>query len=169
MANADSNRARDNAKTIKELNGSIFKPVIRFRKDRKPGVEVEDGPDQTSYGQRKNAGGDLLDGNFPDDNLLRDDLMGTERPSTQRERRKRYQFEESPSDDETEDRLEKDLDDILAVTGRLKILGNAMGKELDDQIKLIDNIGVKTGRLDDNLQDNTERVRCSSKLTSFFI
>ena len=75
-----------------------------------------------------------------------------------KEQRKRYQFESNASDDEHEDNLNDNLDEISAMTERLKALGTAMGQELENQNARIERIDGKAVSLDGKILRNTERV-----------
>jgi hypothetical protein len=133
-----------------------------IRRDRKLKGDDEI---QASYRNRTNHVDDLHD-----DNLLRDDLLGDGRVKKDRTGRGRYQFEGTASDDELEDEVSDNLDEIGEAAKRLKVLGMAMGDELDHQNRWIDNIAGQTDRLDNKLRVNTDRVRCYSKLMiSIFI
>ena len=73
----------------------------------------------------------------------------------------RYQFEASNSDDELEQELDTNLDEISAITGRLKILATTAGKEIDAQNKHLDKIGGKVDTLDDKIVMNTSYLKRS--------
>lgn len=73
----------------------------------------------------------------------------------------RYQFEASNSDDELEQELDTNLDEIAAITGRLKILATTAGKEIDAQNKHLDKIGGKVDNLDDKILMNTSYLKRS--------
>ena len=75
-----------------------------------------------------------------------------------KEQRKRYQFESNASDDEHENKLDDNLDEISAMTERLKALGTAMGQELENQNARIERIDGKAVSLDGKILRNTERV-----------
>lgn len=68
-----------------------------------------------------------------------------------------------------EDELSDNLDEISEVTKRLKALGMQMGEEIGEQMKHVKYIDEYTGGLDDELNANTERVRCYSNLILIFI
>lgn len=165
-------QAADKTDEIKQLNRSIFRPVITFNKEAKRAAQQaklqaryeEEKVEREKVmmdirGTQQRVGRAVTYGHDDDS----EELLGgrrTELRSAQKEQRKRYQFEATESDDELEDRLDDNLDEISAVTGRLKALGIAMGNELDTQNKRIDNIAGKTDRLDDKLRHGTEQVRC---------
>lgn len=73
----------------------------------------------------------------------------------------RYQFEATNSDDEIEQELDQNLDEIAAITGRLKILATTAGKEIDSQNKHLDKISGKVDTLDDKIVMNTNYLNRS--------
>lgn len=97
-------------------------------------------------------------GRREDDELLGEPRRTQEQLASQKEQRKRYQFEATASDDELEDELDNNLDEIGDATKRLKAIGMAMGEELDKQNSRIGRIEEKTVNLDNNIFRNTERV-----------
>lgn len=177
MSKTHSQRAEDKTDELKQLNRSIFRPVIHFNKDAKRAAaeakiqsRYEEERDErekammdtretqnrlgqaSTYGQRE-EGGVGPNG--------RRTKTGAQL-ALQKEQRKRYQFEATGSDDEMEDELDDNLDEISDVTKRLKALGSAMGQELDKQNNRIERIEEKTVNLDNKVFRNTERVRHSS-------
>jgi protein transport protein SEC9 len=159
-ANIHSNRALNDTRQLKQLNRSIFLPVIHRNKKH----EVPEVPDQeeTNHYRRKDIGDNLING---------DSLVGgrMKRGQLSREQYKRYQFEATASDDEMEEEISKDLDEISETTKRLHELGRAMGEELDHQNGWIEGITEKTDRLDGKIRVNIDKVRRYSKLISIFI
>jgi len=165
--------AGDRTDELKQLNRSIFRPVLTWNKDAKRIAQEE--KIQARYeeerDQREKA---MLDIRESQNRLGRavtygrggdeEELVGSGRSRNQeqnavrKEQRKRYQFEATASDDELEDELDDNLDGIGDVSKRLKALGMAMGDELDKQNARIDRIGEKTVALDNNIFRNTERV-----------
>lgn len=173
--------AGDRTDELKQLNRSIFRPVITWNKDAKRAAQEE--KIQARYeeekDQREKA---MLDTRESQNRLGRaatygrggdeEELIGggrsrnQEQISVRKEQRKRFQFDATASDDELEDELDDNLDGISDVTKRLKALGTAMGEELDKQNARIDRIGEKTVALDSNIFRNTERV-CLAFLANF--
>jgi hypothetical protein len=179
VSKGHSLRAEDNAKEIKQLNRSIFRPVITFDKEGKRAAQEAKLQDrfEDQRKAREKVANDLyqshnqtrghlgeVGGEADSEELLggRSRMRTAEQFSTRTEQRKRYQFEANASDDEMEDDLDDGLDEISKMTKKLKALGMAMGDELDHQNRWIDGITGKTDSLDQRLQMNTDRVRCYS-------
>lgn len=180
VSKTHSQRAEDKTDELKQLNRSIFRPVIHFNKDSKRAAaeakiqaRYEEERDErekammdiretqnrfgqaSTYGQREEEIGVGPNG--------RRTKTATQQ-ALQKEQRKRYQFEATGSDDEMEDELDDNLDEISDVTKRLQALGSAMGQELDKQNGRIERIEEKTVNLDNKVFRNTERVRHCSVL-----
>lgn len=171
------NRVEDKQDELKQLNRSIFRPVITFNKEGKRSaqeakllrryeaerdehekamLDIRETHIRIGKAQTYGRGGDddeegYGSGRFkpPVDQAMR------------KEDRKRYQFESTPSDDELEDELDDNLGEIGDVAKRLKALGTAMGQELDNQNSRLDRLDGKTGNLDEKLFKGTRRVRPS--------
>ena len=182
VSKGHSQRATDKTDELKQLNRSIFRPVITFNKDAKRAAQ--DAKLQARYeeerDEREKAMMDIRDtqnrigraatyGRAGDD----DEIIGgggsgrfktAEQLSARKDQRKRYQFESNASDDEIEDELDDNLDEISDMTKRLKALGTTMGDELDKQNGRVKRIEEKTVGLDDRIFQNTERVSQPSKL-----
>jgi hypothetical protein len=181
VSKTHSQRAEDKTDELKQLNRSIFRPVITFNKEGKRAAQeakiqnrYEEEREEreksmmdiretqnrlgqaSSYGQREEGIEGASNGRHP--------RTGAQQ-ALQREQRKRYQFEANASDDELEDELDDNLDGISDVAKRLKSLGMAMGQELDKQNNRIERIEEKTVSLDNKVFRNTERVRHPSALT----
>ncbi|KAF8973954.1 hypothetical protein BDZ97DRAFT_1912401 [Flammula alnicola] len=173
VSKGHSQRADDKTDELKQLNRSIFRPVITFNKDSKRAAQeaklqarYEDERDE-----REKAMMDIRDtqnrlgraatyGRGDDDEELlggRSRMKTVEQLSARKEQRKRYQFEANASDDEVEDELDDNLDEISEATKRLKALGMTMGDELDKQVDRIKRIEDKTVDVDGRLYRNTER------------
>lgn len=168
-------KAEDRTDELKQLNRSIFRPVITFNKDAKRAAQErkiqERYDDERS--EREKA---MMDIRETQNRLGRaatygrggdDDEEGigggsgrltAVQQAARKEQRKRYQFEATASDDEMEDELDNNLDEISEMTKRLRTLGSAMGEELDKQNNRIEVIEGKTVNLDNRVFRNTERV-----------
>ena len=173
-------RAEDKTDELKQLNRSIFRPVITFNKDKKRAAQEAE--IQRRYDEdRDNREKAMTDIRDTQNRLgraatygVRDEEEDEEgigargggsgrfRSAAQlqqrQEQRKRYQFEADAEDDALEDELDDNLDEIMDVTKRLKALGSAMGSELDSQNERITRITDKAGNLDNHLFRNTQRV-----------
>lgn len=160
-------RADDKTDELKQLNRSIFRPVITFNKDAKRAAQ--EAKIQARYeDEREQREKAMMDIRETQDRLGRAQTYGEGGSSRfnktaaeiniRKEQRKRYQFEETASDDELEDELDDNLNEIADVTKRLKALGTAMGQELDTQNDRITRITDKADTLDNALFRNTQRV-----------
>ncbi|KAI0825165.1 hypothetical protein BC628DRAFT_1419524 [Trametes gibbosa] len=174
VSKGHSQRAADKTDELKQLNRSIFRPVITFNKDAKRAAQ--EAKIQARYEEereeREKAMSDIRE---TQDRLgraatygMRGDEEGigggSGRFRTQAElqvrknQRARYQFDADEEDDKLEDELDDNLDEILDVTKRLKALGMGMSSELDTQNIRITRITDKTGGLDNDLYRNTARL-----------
>lgn len=167
-------RAEDKTDELKQLNRSIFRPVITFNKDAKRAAQ-EDKIQQRYNEEREEREKAMRDIRDTQDRLGRAATYGRPPPDEEgidgqqvrsaaqqnlkKEQRKRYQFEATASDDELEDELDGNLDEISRITKNLKALGTAMGQELDTQNDRIGRITDKTDKLDGQIFRNTQRVR----------
>ncbi|KAF4623338.1 hypothetical protein D9613_001818 [Agrocybe pediades] len=168
-------RAADKTDELKQLNRSIFRPVITFNKDAKRAAQ--EAKVQARYDEerdeRERAMMDIRDthnrlgraatyGRSEDDELIGDgrrrQLTASEM-AIKKEQRKRYQFEANASDDELEDELDNNLDEIGDMAKRLKAIAMTTGDEIDKQIGRIKRIEEKTTSLDNNIYRNTERLK----------
>ncbi|KAH7931007.1 hypothetical protein BV22DRAFT_1190768 [Leucogyrophana mollusca] len=169
-------RAEDKIDELKQLNRSIFRPVITFNKDAKRAAQeaklqqrYDDERDErekamTDIRDTQNRLGRAATYGRQDDEGLTSEGAGSrfrtaEQLGARKEQRKRYQFEGGASDDEIEDELDDNLDEIHNVTKGLKALGMAMGQELDQQNSRIGRIEEKATNLDNNVFKNTERLK----------
>ncbi|CAA7266466.1 unnamed protein product [Cyclocybe aegerita] len=177
VAKGHSQRADDRTDELKQLNRSIFRPVITFNKDAKRAAH--DAKIQSRYDEERDEREKaMLDIRETQSRLGRaatygrggddEELIGSGGSSRMRtadqlamrkEQRKRYQFESTASDDELEDEVDDNLEEIDAMTKRLKALGTAMGQELDNQNSRIERIEGKTVGLDNRIFRNTERLK----------
>ncbi|SCV00079.1 LANO_0F05094g1_1 [Lachancea nothofagi CBS 11611] len=74
------------------------------------------------------------------------------------EKSKRYQFENDEEDDELELEIDKNLDKVGQVSGRLKRLAIAAGGEIDAQQNRVKNIEEDTDNMDIKIHLNTTRL-----------
>ncbi|KAI0361662.1 hypothetical protein OH77DRAFT_1417933 [Trametes cingulata] len=174
VSKGHSLRAEDKTDELKQLNRSIFRPVITFNKDAKRAAQ--EAKIQARYEEeREEREKAMRDIRETQDRLgraatygMRGDEEGigggSGRLRTQAElqarksQRSRYQFEADEEDDQLEDELDDNLDEIMDVTKRLKALGTAMSSELDTQNDRITRITQKTDSLDNHIFRNTQRL-----------
>ncbi|KAH9082047.1 hypothetical protein EDB83DRAFT_2503216 [Lactarius deliciosus] len=161
-----SQRTDDRTDELKQLNRSIFRPVITFNKDAKRTAQEAKvlQRNEEECEERENAMGDIRE---TQNRLGQASTYGSRKEgigagpngrrvaqqSLQKEQKTRYQFEATASDDELEDELDDNFDDNF---------GPAMGQELDHQNNRIERIEEKMVSLDNRVfSRNTERVRHS--------
>ncbi|KAF8912694.1 synaptosome-associated proteinsynaptosomal-associated protein 25 [Gymnopilus junonius] len=159
-----SQRAEDKTDELRQLNRSIFRPVITFNKDAKRAAQ--EAKVQARYeeerDEREKAMMDIREsqnrigraatyGRADDEEELigsRSRMKSADQLAAQREQH-----------DELEDELDDNLDEIGDMTKRLKALGMTMGEELDRQNNRIKRIEDKTVGLDQRIFNNTERLK----------
>ncbi|KAI5854686.1 hypothetical protein BZA05DRAFT_350596 [Tricharina praecox] len=73
--------------------------------------------------------------------------------------RSKYQFEADESDDEKEREIHNNLDQLSAITGRLKGLAMATGEEVDRQNHQIDKIMKKSDHVDNQIALTHNRIK----------
>ncbi|KAJ3510464.1 hypothetical protein NMY22_g15977 [Coprinellus aureogranulatus] len=171
VSKGHSLRAEDKTDELKQLNKSIFRPVITWNKDAKRAAQ--EAKIQARYDEERDEREKAMMDIRETQNRLGkattyggdDDLLGgsrrmktAEQLNARKEQRKRFQFEATASDDELEDELDDNLDEIGDAVKRLKALGTTMGQELDSQNDRITRIEGKTVGLDNRIFRNTERA-----------
>ncbi|QRV74244.1 transporter protein Sec9 [Ceratobasidium sp. AG-Ba] len=182
LAKGSTNRAEDRTDELKQLNRSIFRPVIVFNKDAKRAREEQRLADRhelerqereeaaldvrntrdriggaASYGQRSGGGEDNY--GEGEEGISTGRRLPPEQQRARQAARGRYQFEATASDDELEDELDDNLDEILDVSKRLKALATASGNEVDAQNRRLDKITSKTDQLDSKVVRATNRLK----------
>ncbi|KIK28518.1 hypothetical protein PISMIDRAFT_90879 [Pisolithus microcarpus 441] len=175
VAKGHTLRAEDQIDELKQLNKSIFRPVITWNKDAKRAAQeakvmqrydderLEREKAMTDIRETQDRLGRAITyGQHDKEGVLGTGDRRTRTPgqlAAKKEQRMRYQFEAEASDDEIEDELDGNLDEISDVAKRLKALGTTMGQELDAQNQRLDVIGNKATELDNGVFRQTERVR----------
>ncbi|KAF8350037.1 protein transporter SEC9 [Amanita rubescens] len=171
VAKGHSQRATDKTDELKQLNRSIFRPVITFNKDAKRAAQeaeiqaryeeerLERERAMKDIRETQNRLGRAATYGRNDEEGIGGRLRTAEQLGKRKEERKRYQFEAEASDDELEDQIDDNLDEISDATKRLKALAMGMGQELDTQIQRIERIDNKTLNLDNKVLMNTERLK----------
>ncbi|KZS92993.1 synaptosome-associated proteinsynaptosomal-associated protein 25 [Sistotremastrum niveocremeum HHB9708] len=183
VSKGHSLRAEDKTDELKQLNRSIFRPVITFNKEAKRAAQEakRQARHDEEREEREKAMSDIRDSQNrigraatyrsrdEDEDIFFSGGGGTggsggrfrtsADQAARAEQRKRYQFEATASDDEMEDELDDNLDEISDMTKRLKTLGMAMGQELDQQIGRLNRLDDKTVNLDNRVLRNTDRLK----------
>lgn len=168
VSKGHSARADDLTDELKQLNRSIFRPVITFNKESKRAAQ--EAKVQARYeeerSEREKSRMDVLESQnrilraqaYDDAGAASGSRWGRFRSPAAQEERKRMQFEATESDDEIENQLDDNLHELDGTTKLLKSLGVAMGQELDRQNDRIATIDNKAVSLDGKLHNNTQRV-----------
>lgn len=181
VSKGHANRVEDKQDELKQLNRSIFRPVITFNKEGKRAaqdakllrrheeereehekamLDIRESQNRIGNAQKYGFGGG---GDDDDEESIGGYGSGRfKSPADQarrKEERKRFQFEATASDDEMEDELDDNLNEIGDMTKRLKALGTTMGQELDNQNARLTRLDDKTQNLDNKLFKGTQRVR----------
>jgi len=175
VAKGHSARAEDKTDELKQLNRSIFRPVITFNKDAKRAAQeakvvqrfederMEREKAMTDIRETQNRLGRAATYGRDDEDEDEDEGIRqkktAQRLADSKDQRKRYQFEATASDDEIEDELDGNLEGISQATKSLKALGLAMGQELDQQNNRLRRIEDQTVALDSRIYRNTERLK----------
>jgi len=173
VSKGHSLRADDKTDELKQLNRSIFRPVITWNKDGKRAAQeakIQSRFDEERE-EREKAMTDIREsqnrlgkaatyGRNNDEEVIGGNrTLTAQQQGNRTEQRKRFQFEATAEDDQLEDELDDNLNEISDVTKRLKTLGMTMGQELDRQNERIGNIGEKADGLDRRIFRNTERLK----------
>ncbi|ORX37433.1 hypothetical protein BD324DRAFT_626177 [Kockovaella imperatae] len=166
VAKANNQRAEDKAEELRQLNRSIFRPVIVWNKDAKRAAQEEKINNRHAMERvdRAKALNDISDTRRrlgeaanPLPNGGRQPLPGEQK--AKKEARARYQFDATASDDELEDELDENLDETYEISKRLKSLATAMGDEVTGQNARLTGVTDKTDSLEFAVMKNTERLK----------
>lgn len=171
ISKAHASRAEDNAREIKQLNKSIFRPkIIRNKRAKRQAqeeravqrhiderMERELTREEVLSSQRRVEDAVQKTGPF---GRLRGKLQNntTAEPVDPKAQRARYQFEATQSDDELEDELDANLDEISALSASMNVLSKAMGQEVNAQNKRLERVSDKTSALDTRIYAGTQRL-----------
>ena len=183
MAKANNLRAEDKAAELKQLNKSIFKPVVVWNKarHRRRGLgslliiqeakraameqkindrhimEREDRAkalgDITDTRRRLNGATNQMDRNAPTP------VAGAQKAKMEARKRFMIEGEESKSDEEVEDEIDDNLEEVYKVTKTLNKLATGMGEEVAGQNARLTRVTGKTEDLEFAVMKNTERLR----------
>ncbi|WVN89100.1 uncharacterized protein L203_104316 [Cryptococcus depauperatus CBS 7841] len=166
MAKANNQRAEDKAAELKQLNRSIFRPVIVWNKDAKRQAE-EDKINERHAMERVDRAKAIMDVSDTRKRLgaaADPSPYGSSEPAAgvqkaRKNARARYQYDATASDDELEDELDQNLDETYEITKRLKNLASAMGDEVKGQNERLGRVTDKTENLEFAVMKNTERLK----------
>lgn len=168
MAAAGSRQAEEKARELKTLNGSMFaihmknpmRSKVRAAEEEERVLNRHQGErderEQTrQFGYQSRAVvGQALKG--PGEGYT--PSVGRQQTAKVVERSK-YQFEADDSDDEKEKEIDANLNQLGAVTGRLKGLAMSTSEEVDRQNRQIGKITQKSDRVDDRIVLTHGRIK----------
>ncbi|ORZ14151.1 hypothetical protein BCR42DRAFT_418154 [Absidia repens] len=166
LAKAHSDRASSQADELKQLNRSIFIPVVKnpFNKNARHRREIE--RLQADQSEHMNERDDIR--KFEHDSNARIDQAnrrndqvssnhGYRRGRSEADRR-RYQFEADEEDDAVEDEIDSNLDLLGGATARLKNMAMTMNDELDSQNKHLGKLNKKVDPISQKLVATTHTL-----------
>ncbi|KAG8984841.1 hypothetical protein FRB90_005091, partial [Tulasnella sp. 427] len=174
QSKANTARAEDRTGEIKQLNRSIFIPVVTWDKEgKRRKQEMRDAERRAAEQEERDLA--MKDVRESQNRIGRAASYGLEnndgwgggsgrmRTAQQMEERKRYRFADTKEEEDEDDHLEDELDDNLNqlgdVTKRLHALATAQGDELDGQNKRLERLGNNVVKLDDRLGRATNNLR----------
>ncbi|KAG0168162.1 Protein transport protein S9 plasma membrane t-SNARE [Apophysomyces sp. BC1034] len=166
LSKAYSDRAASQASELKQLNRSIFIPVIKnpFTKGSRERKELESRrQDHAEHMQeRDNIRQFEYESQARVEAAQRQNERvaansGYRRGRSEADRRK-YQFEEDEEDDAIEDEIDQNLDLLGGATARLRNMALTMNSELDSQNKQLDKVSKKVDPLSEKLVMTTHKL-----------
>ncbi|KAI7905617.1 uncharacterized protein BX663DRAFT_500360 [Cokeromyces recurvatus] len=164
LSKAYSDRASNQAEELKQLNRSIFIPVVsnpfrRKEKERKQLAALQ--RDQAEHmTERDNIRQFEYESNARIQEAVRQNQQTTHRGPRGRSEadRRRYQFEEDSEDDAIEDEIDTNLDLLGDATSRLKNMAVTMNNELDRQNSELNKTVTKVDPLTHKLIATTNKL-----------
>lgn len=168
MSKAYSDKAANSAEELKQLNRSIFIPVVSnpFRRKERERKELErlQSDHAEHMAERDNIRQFEYESNARIQETARMNAANgggssrAERRGRSEADRRRYQFEEDSEDDAIEDQIDENLDLIGGVVGRLKNMAVTMNTELDSQNKALNKTIDKIDPLNRKLIATTDKL-----------
>jgi DNA anti-recombination protein RmuC len=163
ISKAYSDRASAQAGELKQLNRSIFIPVIKnpFTKGsrERKAMERVNRNHQEHMNEREDIRQFEYDSNVRIEDAQRKANRETAREGSHKGRlqadRNRYQFEADEEDDAIEDEIDGNLDLLGDATGRLKAMASTMNDELDNQNKQLNKVNKKVDPINAKLISTT--------------
>ena len=163
MSKAYSDKAANSADELKQLNRSIFIPVVSnpFRRKERERKELErlQSDHAEHMAERDNIRQFEYESNARIQETARANSGGrSERRGRSEADRRRYQFEEDSEDDRVEDELDDNLDLLGDAVGRLKNMAVTMNTELDSQNRALNKTIDKVDPLSRKLISTTDKL-----------
>ncbi|KAG6906453.1 hypothetical protein DXG01_013892 [Tephrocybe rancida] len=167
LAYGHAARAADRTDELRQLNRSIFRPVITF--DNESDHITRDMNARTRYDEQRREREALRDTQQrlgllagPSHREATDvvtNTIHTRHGVAEKHRRRRFQFEATESDDELEEELERNLGDVGDAARQLRSIATAINDEVDRQSGAIDRMSEQTGDVRRRLEFNTYQSR----------
>lgn len=164
MSKAYSDKAANSAEELKQLNRSIFIPVVSnpFRRKERERKELE--RMQSDHAEHMAERDNIRQFEYESNARIQETARANnnigrgERRGRSEADRRRYQFEEDSEDDAVEDELDENLDLIGGAVGRLKNMALTMNTELDSQNKALNKTMEKVDPLNRKLIATTDKL-----------
>ncbi|KAI8092712.1 uncharacterized protein BX664DRAFT_357228 [Halteromyces radiatus] len=166
LAKAHSDRASSQADELKQLNRSIFIPVVKnpFNKGARQRREIE--KLQNDHAEHMNEREDIRQFEYESsariDQANRRNERGSSNGGYRRGRseadRRRYQFEQDEEDDAVEDEIDQNLDLLGDATARLKNMAVTMNDELSSQNAKLGKLNTKVDPISQKLVATTHTL-----------
>ncbi|KAI8636779.1 hypothetical protein BD408DRAFT_425563 [Parasitella parasitica] len=163
LSKAYSDRAADQAGELKQLNRSIFIPVVKnpFTKGARNRKEME--RSRRNHEEHMNEREDICQFEYGSSARIEDAqrkamrLKGGEGSHNNRSQsdRNRYQFEADQEDNDMEDEINDNLGLLGDAATRLKAMATSMNDELDSQNKQLDKVNKKVDPINAKLMSTT--------------
>ncbi|KAI8377980.1 uncharacterized protein BYT42DRAFT_572375 [Radiomyces spectabilis] len=166
LSKAYSDRAASQASELKQLNRSIFIPVVKnpFTKKSRNRKELEalKSDHAEHMAERDNIRQFEHESNARIDRAQRANQRTSANAGYRRGRseadRQRYQFEGDSEDDQVEDEIDSNLDLLGDATSRLKNMALTMNDELDSQNKHLHKMDKKVDPINERLMTTTHTL-----------
>ncbi|EPY53593.1 t-SNARE component Sec9 [Schizosaccharomyces cryophilus OY26] len=167
VAKIHAKRAEEQARELKTLNRSMF--AIHIGKPWGKGKRIAAEEARLTAKRESERQDEILNRQFAFQSQRRigETMKKNQKDSTKTKdtkgvsilERSRYQFEPDAEDDLNEKEIDKNLDQLDGVVGRLKGLAYATGQEVESQNSRLGKIHDKSDRLDTDVYLNVERLR----------
>lgn len=166
LSKAYANKAESSADELKQLNKSIFIPVVSnpFRRKEKERRELENM--QKDHAEHMAERDNIRQFEYESSARIQEtNRLNSQNPGTTGGRRgrseadrRRYQFEEDSDDDKVEDEIDENLDLLGGAVGRLKNMALTMNTELDSQNEQINKAMYKVDPMTNKLVRITDTL-----------
>ncbi|KAI9020057.1 hypothetical protein CLU79DRAFT_756919 [Phycomyces nitens] len=167
LSKAYSDRAASQASELKQLNRSIFIPVVSnpFTRSSRERKELE--ARKQDHAEHMNEREEIRQFEYESQARVESAQRAAQRGQgsnggyrrgRSEEDKKRYQFEADEEDDDLEDELDSNLDLLGDATARLKNMALSMNTELDSQNKQLGRLTSKVDPLSEKLVMTTHKL-----------